>query len=67
MSGFPSYGSGGLPSDLGAAAMVDMAVAGAFPLDDDATAAGGNLLRDVYGAWVAILAAGWLWGGELRP
>ena len=58
MSGFPSYGSGGLPSDLGAAVLVDvdMAVAGAFPLDDDATAAGGNLLRDVYGAWVAILA-----------
>ena len=46
---------------------VDMAVAGAFPLDDDATAAGGNLLRDVYGAWVAVLATGWFWDGELRP
>jgi hypothetical protein len=43
---------------LGAAVLVDvdMVVAGAFPLDDDATAADGNLLRDVYGAWVAVLA-----------
>ena len=37
---------------------MDMAVAGAFPLDVDATAAGGSLLRDVYGAWVAVLATG---------
>ena len=60
LSGFPSYGSGGLPSDLGAVVLVDvdMVVAGAFSLDDDATAAGGNLLRDVYGAWVAVLATG---------
>ena len=35
---------------------VDIVVAGAFPLDDNATAAGGNLLWDVYGAWVAVLA-----------
>ena len=67
MSGFPSYGSGGLPSDLGAAVLVDIVVAGAFPLDDDATAAGGNLLRDVYGAWAAVLATDWLWDDELRP
>ena len=39
---------------------VDMVVAGAFPLDDDATAASGSLLLDVYGAWVAELAIGWL-------
>ena len=37
---------------------MDMVVAGAFPLDDDATAAGGNLLQDMYGAWVAVLATG---------
>ena len=60
MSGFPSYGSEGLPSDLGVAVLVDMdmVVAEAFPLDDDAMAAGGNLLWDVYSAWVAVLAIG---------
>ena len=60
MSGFPSYGSEGLPSDLGVAVLVDidMVVAGAFPLDDDAMAAGGNLLWDVYSAWVAVLTIG---------
>ena len=46
---------------------VDMVVTGAFPLDDDATAAGGSLLWDVYGAWVAVLATDRLWDGELRP
>ena len=60
LSGFPSYGSRGLPSDLGAVVLVDMdmVVAGAFSLDDDATTAGGNLLRDVYSVWVAVLATG---------
>ena len=37
---------------------MDMVVAEAFPLDDDAMAAGGNLLWDVYSAWVAVLAIG---------